>query len=152
MLSHEEALVHARQHLYSRRPPIEHVWVLEPGKRVTGGWFFYYGLEPLRLIRTRGFPQFAGPPGFMVSDDGNVRGVGWDEFPKLVPREPEKEVMVPDMVSVTRLTELAGINIYTLALMIRELSLGEETSEHINFANAAKVLSFCGIVAKRQSE
>lgn len=51
MLSHEEALVHARQHLYSTEPPVEWVWVLRRGKRVTGGWYFDYALEPVRFIR-----------------------------------------------------------------------------------------------------
>jgi len=41
MLSHEQALVHARQHLYSQRPPVKWVWVLQPGQRVAEGWYFF---------------------------------------------------------------------------------------------------------------
>jgi hypothetical protein len=89
MLSHEEALVHARQHLYSTEPPVECVWVLRRGKRVTGGWYFDYALEPVRFIRDQEGSQFGGPPGFLVQDDGAVRNVGWDELPRLSQEEHE---------------------------------------------------------------
>jgi hypothetical protein len=149
MLTHEEALVHARQHLYSQRPPVEWVWVLRPGQRVTDGWFFYYGLEPVRFIRTSAFAQFGGAPGFLVGDDGSVRTVGWQELSRLLPPEPKREVVLPDIVSVSRLAELANLNIYTVALMIRELRAGDETSKDIAFEGAAKVLSCCGVIAKK---
>lgn len=89
MLSHEEALVHARQHLYSKTPPVDWVWVLRPGKRVEDGWYFDYGLEPVRFIRDREGPQFGGAPGFLVQDDGTVRPVSWDERPRLLEQERE---------------------------------------------------------------
>ena len=79
MLTHEEAAVHARQHLYGMRPPVEWVWKLNPGKRVTGGWYFHYALEPLRYIRDKDGAQFGGAPGFLVQDDGSVRNVSWGE-------------------------------------------------------------------------
>jgi hypothetical protein len=83
MLTYEQALVHARQHLYSLRPPVEWVWVLRDGKRVHEGWYFAYALEPVRFINTEG-PQFGGAPGFLVNDDGSVRPVGWQELSRLL--------------------------------------------------------------------
>ncbi len=66
MLTHEEALVHARQHLWSRTPPLEWVWVLRAGTRVTDGWYFDYHVEPVRFIRDDKWPRFGGAPGFVV--------------------------------------------------------------------------------------
>jgi len=91
MLSHEEALVHARQHLYGARPPVEWVWVLRRGKRVTDGWYFDYGVEPLRFIRDREAPQFGGAPGFLVQEDGTVRTVSWSEVSRLLEQEHEQK-------------------------------------------------------------
>lgn len=83
MVSHQEALVHARQHLHSLRPPVEWVWKLKDGRRATDGWYFDYALEPLRFVRDQEAPQFGGAPGFLVKDDGSVRVVGWHELPIL---------------------------------------------------------------------
>jgi hypothetical protein len=85
MLTHDEALVHARQHLYCTTPPVEWVWVLNPGRRVSAGWFFHYCLQPLRFIRDHEGPQFGGAPGFLVSDDGTVRNIGWQAYGLLFP-------------------------------------------------------------------
>lgn len=85
MLTHEEALVHARQHLWSRTPPLDWVWVLRAGTRVTDGWYFDYHVEPVRFIREDRGPQFGGAPGFVVLDDKAVRTVGWDEHFRLFP-------------------------------------------------------------------
>src|SRR5882724_6602939 len=128
MLSHEEALVHARQHLYGRRPPVDWVWVLRPGQRVVDGWFFYYGLDPVRFIRNSAFAQFGGAPGFLVSDEGDVRTVGWHELSKTLPPQKEREVFLPDKISVKDLAETANVNIYTMALMIRELKIAGDGS------------------------
>jgi hypothetical protein len=149
MLSHEEALVHARQHLYSQRPPVDWVWVLRPGQRVAEGWLFYYCLDPVRFIRASAFAQFGGAPGFLVSDEGRVRTVGWQELAELLPPKTDREVFLPKTLSVKDLAETAGINIYTMALIIRELKIGGETSQSVNFDDAAKILRFCGITAKK---
>ena len=93
MLSHEEALVYARQHLYGQRPPVEWVWVLRAGRRVAEGWYFDYGLEPLRFIRDHEGPQFGGAPGFLVTDEGEIRGVGWTEHAHLFSKSDEKDVV-----------------------------------------------------------
>ncbi len=79
MLTYEEALPHARQHLWSLRPPLDWVWKLPVGERVDLGWFFYYVLEPLRLIDDGKGPRFGGPIGFIVRDDGTIRVVAqWE--------------------------------------------------------------------------
>ena len=93
MLSEKEALVHARQHLYGRRPPVGRAWVLRAGQRVSDGWYFDYALEPLRFIRDQQEPQFGGAPGFVVSDDGQVRDVSWGERDHLLPKRDEKDVV-----------------------------------------------------------
>jgi hypothetical protein len=90
MLSHDEALVHARQHLYHKTPPVEWVWVLRPGQRAVDGWYFKYRLEPLRFIQDQKGPQFGGAPGFLVQDDGNVRVVGWPELSHLLSQTNEQ--------------------------------------------------------------
>ena len=92
MLSHEEALVHARQHLHGQRPPVEWVLVLRVGRRVAEGWYFDYALEPLRFIRDQESPQFGGAPGFLVKDDGGVRVVGWHELAHLLPQTGAHDV------------------------------------------------------------
>ena len=73
MLTYEEALARARNHLYSRHPPIEHVYVLRDGKRWDTGWYFDYALEPVRFIATG--QQFGHPSGFLVKDDGEIEAV-----------------------------------------------------------------------------
>ena len=113
------------------------------------GWFFYYGLDPVRFIRNSAFAQFGGAPGFLVSDEGDVRTVGWHELSKLLPPQKEREVFLPDKISVKDLAETANVNIYTMALMIRELKIAGDGSQNMNFDDAAKILSFCGIIAKK---
>ncbi len=151
MLTHEEALVHARQHLHSQRPPVDWVWVLRPGQRVTGGWFFYYHVEPLRFIRKSAFAEFGGALGFLVGDDGHVRTVGWQELSHLLPPEPDRVVSLPEVVSVRRLAEIANVSIYTMALMIHELRIGDESLESLGFNEAAEILRFCGVTAKKSA-
>jgi hypothetical protein len=92
MLSHDQALVHARQHLYSQRPPVEWVWVLKAGRRVAEGWYFIYCLEPLRFIRDHDGARFGGAPGFLVTDEGRVRVVGLQEHERFVSESNEKDV------------------------------------------------------------
>jgi len=92
MISHDEALVYARQHLYTERPPSEWVWVLRAGHRALEGWYFNYELEPLRFIRDQDGPQFGGAPGFLVTDEGQVKVVGWVEHARLFPKKDEHGV------------------------------------------------------------
>jgi hypothetical protein len=84
-LTYEEALPHAHQHLWSRRPPPEWVWRLPVGERVRSGWFFRYVLEPLRLIDDGLGARFGGPQGFIVTDAGTIRVVAQWESPDAEP-------------------------------------------------------------------
>jgi hypothetical protein len=76
MITYEEALVYANQHI-AGLPPLEDCrWVLREGKRVTGGWYFDHVFEPLPGKEE---PMVGGAPGFIVMDDGGVRIVVWGE-------------------------------------------------------------------------
>ncbi len=79
MLSYQDALPLAHQHLWSRQPPPDWVWRLPIGERVGTGWYFAYVLEPLRLIDDGLGLRFGGPSGFIVTDDGNIRVVAVHE-------------------------------------------------------------------------
>ena len=149
MLSHEQALVHARQHLYNRKPPLEWVWVLHKGERVKDGWFFYYGLEPLRYIRTSGFPTFGGSPGFVVKDDATVRGVGWWELDELLPRKAPRVIELPETITMIDLAKATGANIYTLYLQVEELNLKGARSHCLKFREAARLLGTWGLKVKK---
>jgi hypothetical protein len=89
MLTYEEALPHARQHLWSLRPPLDWVWKLPVGKRVGLGWFFHYILEPARLIHDGKDARFGGPSGFIVCDDITIRVVAHWETELLTKGAPD---------------------------------------------------------------
>lgn len=73
MIAYTDALPHAHQHLWSLwPPPPEWVYRLPFGKRVEGGWYFWYQLVPLRLIDDGLGPRFGGPKGFIVMDDCHI--------------------------------------------------------------------------------
>lgn len=91
-LPYDEALAEARQHLFSRRPPVEWVWKLRHGQRVEEGWFFWYDVEPKRFIRDEDHSPFGGAPGFTVLDDRQVQIVGWDQLAEGLTRFPEPPV------------------------------------------------------------
>jgi hypothetical protein len=90
MLPYDSALAEARQHLYSRSPPVEWVWRLGHGQRIDGGWFFWYRVEPVRFIRECDHSPFGGAPGFAVLDDSSIRVVGWDQLPANLSNNPSK--------------------------------------------------------------
>jgi len=75
-LPYSDALVEARQYLYSSRPPLGYVWTLAHGQRVNGGWFFWQRFEPLRLINDSEIRFGGGPVGFTVKDDRSIQTHG----------------------------------------------------------------------------
>jgi hypothetical protein len=75
----EEVLALARNHLESLRPPRRRRWLPPQGHRVPNGWYFDYRAKPIK--RRRGPDTgFGYAPGYLVSDDGSVRTVGWGEL------------------------------------------------------------------------
>ncbi len=81
MLQYNAALAEARQHLFSRTPPVGWVWQLNHGQRMDGGWFFWYELESLRFDPDDAGPRFGGAPGFAILDDASVQIIGWTQLP-----------------------------------------------------------------------
>jgi hypothetical protein len=73
VLPYEEALVEARQHLFSSRPPLGYVWVLNHGQRVPGGWFFWQRFEPKDFINDAHVRFGGGPVAFTVCDDRTIQ-------------------------------------------------------------------------------
>lgn len=74
-----EVLDLARRHLDSIRPPPGWRWAAPEGRRVPTGWCFDYTAERLQPRRGPG-NGFGFAPGYLVSDDGSVRTVGWGEL------------------------------------------------------------------------
>lgn len=67
----ELVLSAARRHLCEVPPPRGVRWVLTPGKRVPGGWYFVYRIERHPPSR-RPPPALGFFPGYLVADDGSV--------------------------------------------------------------------------------
>ncbi|MCE9611624.1 MAG: hypothetical protein K8R23_15610 [Chthoniobacter sp.] len=92
MISREEALTKARKHLDGTPPPVDTVWVLEPAQRVASGWYFDYTFDYSSSTHETELPSVGGAPGFLVSDDGAVRVVGWNEHSQLQRQRNEPNV------------------------------------------------------------
>jgi hypothetical protein len=80
MLSYEEVLLLAHQHVKNLRPIAGWAWRLADGVRVDGGWYFDYTADRLPSNPPGAGTGFGYAPGFLVTDDGSVRTVGWAEL------------------------------------------------------------------------
>jgi hypothetical protein len=76
----ESVLAIARRHVESLRPVEGFVWRLAEGRRVAAGWYFDYQAERLPSNPPGPGSGFGYVPGFLVTEDGAVRVVGWDEL------------------------------------------------------------------------
>jgi len=83
MLTYEEAVQLARQHIESLRPIEGWVWRLSEGVRVKGGWYFDYAADRLPSNPPGPGTGFGYAPSFLVTDSGLVRPVGWPELRQL---------------------------------------------------------------------
>ena len=81
MLTYEDALNRAREHLNRLTPPATCNWVLQSGNRVDDGWYFDYVLESAPVVGNQ--ERFGGAPGFVIEDNGQLRLVSWEQLPKL---------------------------------------------------------------------
>ena len=81
VLDYDDALVEARQYLYSSQPPHDHVWLLDQGQRVADGWFFWQSFEPKRLIKDPEARFGGGPVAFTVRDDRSILTHGMLNLP-----------------------------------------------------------------------
>jgi len=58
-------------------------WVLSIPKQIKNGWYYDYKYE---LIPGKEDPSeigFSGAPGFLVSSDGKVQDLSWDQYQSL---------------------------------------------------------------------
>lgn len=95
MLPYDEALIEARQHLYSTTPPLGYVWLLRHGQRVKDGWFFWQHMEPLRFIKDPDARFGGGFVGFTVTDDRRIRVHGLLSVPAGVSRDSDNKPSHP---------------------------------------------------------
>jgi hypothetical protein len=70
----EQVLSAARRHLEGAPSLRGCRWVVSPGQRVPGGWFFIYRIERHPPSR-KPPPPFGYFPGYLVADDGSVRNI-----------------------------------------------------------------------------
>ena len=72
---------------FLRENPVAHKdyrWVLSEPTQIQGGWYFDYKHECVANIPEDQWELFAGAPGFKIlSEDGSVVDVGWDEWHRL---------------------------------------------------------------------
>ncbi len=88
-LDYSAVVVLAEAHIVGLPPlPAGFRRVLTEGRRVEGGWYFDSGLE--KVPPNEGGPGsgIGGAPGFLVSDDGIVRTIGWPEYTRLCRQNP----------------------------------------------------------------
>lgn len=80
MLTREEAVRLARQHVAGLRP-VEG-WVLghSAGVRVAKGWYFDYQATRLPSNPPGPGSGFGYAPGFIIDNDGQLKVVGWSEL------------------------------------------------------------------------
>ncbi|MBF0274728.1 MAG: hypothetical protein HQK84_05805 [Nitrospinae bacterium] len=79
---------------YLARHPIGHEdyeWVTVEPRRVEGGWYFDFEYRCLQNVPKEQWEVLGGAPGFIVSEKGTVREVGWDELPGLLENVGSKD-------------------------------------------------------------
>jgi hypothetical protein len=96
MISCDEALTRAREHLDGALPPVDTVWVLAPAQRVSGGWYFDYTFDHSTATPETELPAVGGAPGFLVNDDGAVRVIGWNEYSQYQRQRNEPNLASPE--------------------------------------------------------
>ena len=70
MLTSEDVVRIAHQHIEGLRPVEGIVWCLSEGKRVDGGWYIDYEAKRLPSNPPSPGSGFGYAPGFLVADDG----------------------------------------------------------------------------------
>jgi hypothetical protein len=80
----------ARRHVAGLPPVKGFVWRLSRGEQVPAGWYFDHEAERLPDNPPGPGAGFGFPPGFLVSNDGSVRVVGWHELREVRPVLPEE--------------------------------------------------------------
>jgi len=86
-MNREKAIQIAKKFL--QKNPLSHKdyrWVLSEPKEIEEGWYFDYKHECILNIPKDEWELFAGAPGFKVlSEDGSVVDIGWDEWQRFQP-------------------------------------------------------------------
>jgi hypothetical protein len=87
----EFVLTVARRHVESLRPVEGFLWRLSEGRRVAAGWYFDYEAERLPSNPPGPGSGFGYAPGFILTEDGSIRVVGWQDLRKVHGRGGDNE-------------------------------------------------------------
>lgn len=77
----------ARQHIAGLPPVRGYVWQLSDGRRVPDGWYFDYSAKRVQS-RFKSTASFGYAPGYLVSDNGTIRTVGWGQLQQVLGQQP----------------------------------------------------------------
>jgi hypothetical protein len=80
MLTYEDAVPLARQHVAGLSPVEGWVWRLSEGVCVEGGWYFDYAADRLPSNPPGPGTGFGYAPGFIVTDGGQILVIGWQQL------------------------------------------------------------------------